>query len=51
MLVNSTMKKIFLNGILLKVLLYVKSQDNTTRTYEILAYSQFYANKFTLWTV
>ena len=51
MLVNSTMKKIFLNGILLKVLLFVKAQDNITKSYEILAYHQFYVNKFTLWIV
>lgn len=51
MLVNSTMKKQFIDGILIKILLYVRAQDNITKTYEILAFRQSLSNKFTLWTV
>jgi len=51
MFIKQSLKKYFLDGFLLKITIVVKLADNTTKTYELLAFRSFYSLIFNIWTI
>lgn len=51
MLIKQSLKKYFLDGFLLKITFVVKLADNSTKSYELLAFRSLYSLIFNIWAI